>query len=129
MNSQSNWILKNIHLIISIIIVIPTAIIYGSKSLLPEFLDIQIHTIDQSNMLKAIMVFYLGASIIWILGIFKSSYWKRATELNILFMLCLFIGRVLSIIFDGLPSYGYIYGAIGELILGVFSIYQLRNYN
>ncbi|PKH52254.1 DUF4345 domain-containing protein [Tenacibaculum sp. Bg11-29] len=124
-----NWIFKNLHLLISLLIVIPTGIIYGSPSILQKQLDIQVNTIDLSNMLKANMCLYLGVSLVWILGIWKTQYWKRATELNILFMLTLATGRALSMIIDGVSSEGYIFGIIAELVLGVFSVYQLKKYN
>ena len=129
MNDKTNSILKNLHLLISISIVLPTGIIYGSPSILPRQLDIQVNTIDLSNMLKAIMCLYIGVSIIWILGIWKKEYWKRATELNILFMLTLAIGRALSMVMDGLPTGGYIFGIIAEFVLGIYSIYQLKKYS
>lgn len=123
-----HWISKNSHLIISLSIVVPTAIIYGSPSILPEHLDIQVNTIDLSNMLKAIMGLYLGISLVWILGIWKSEYWKRATQLNILFMLTLATGRALSMVADGLPTGGYIFGIVAEFTIGILSIYQLKKY-
>ena len=122
------WIVKNIHLLISLSIVVPTAIIYGSPSVLPEYLDIRVNSIDLSNMLKAIMCLYLGISFVWILGIWKTKYWKSATQLNILFMLTLAIGRTLSVIVDGFPTGGYIFEIIAELVLGLFSMYQLKKY-
>ncbi|MEM6963522.1 MAG: DUF4345 domain-containing protein [Bacteroidota bacterium] len=123
-----NWILKNLHLIISVSIVAPTAIIYGSPSILAGKLDIQVNTVDLSNLLKAVMGLYLGASVVWILGIFKNEYWRIATQLNILFMLALGAGRVISMLVDGLPTDGYIFGVIAELALGIFAIYQLKKY-
>jgi hypothetical protein len=123
-----NWTLKNLHLLISLLIVMPTAIIYGSPSILEKQLDIQVNTIDLSNMLKATMGLYLGVSMVWILGIWKKSYWKRATELNVLFMLTLAIGRAYSVVMDGFPTAGFVFGIIAECILGVFSIYQLNKY-
>lgn len=128
MTDKLNWLFKNLHLIISLLIVMPTAIIYGSPSIISERLDIQVNTIDLSNMLKAIMCLYLGISIVWIFGIIKSKYWKRATELNILFMLTLALGRALSMFTDGLPTDGYIFGIIAEFALGFYSIYQLNKY-
>ena len=62
-----NRIIKNLHLIISILIVVPTAVIYGTPSILPEHLNIQVGTVDLANMLKAIMCLYLGVSAVWIL--------------------------------------------------------------
>ncbi len=128
MNNNLKWIFKSLHLIISLSIVVPTAIIYGSPSVLPEHLDIQVNTIDLSNMLKAIMCLYLGISLIWALGIWKTKYWKIATQLNVLFMLTLATGRALSMIMDGFPTGGYIFGIIAELLLGLFSLYQLKKY-
>ncbi|MFT5751999.1 MAG: hypothetical protein ACI828_001295 [Flavobacteriales bacterium] len=128
MTDTMHWISKNSHLIISLSIVVPTAIIYGSPSILPEHLDIQVNTIDLSNMLKAIMGLYLGISLVWILGIWKSEYWKRATQLNILFMLTLATGRALSMVADGLPTGGYIFGIVAEFTIGILSIYQLKKY-
>ena len=72
--SKLKWLLKNSHLIISIVIVAPTGIIYGSSSILPNHLDIQVHTIDLANLLKAIMCLYLGVSSVWLLGILKTNY-------------------------------------------------------
>lgn len=129
MTDKINWIFKNLHLIVSLLIVIPTAIIYGSPSILPEHLDIQVNTNDLANMLKAIMSLYLGISLIWILGILKTAYWKTATQLNILFMLSLAIGRILSMLKDGLPTGGYIFGVKAELIITLFSLYQLKKYS
>jgi len=128
MKDKLNWFFKNLHLIISVMIVVPTGIIYGSPSVLPEHLDIQVNTIDFSNMLKANMVLYLGMSTVWIFGILNPQYWTRATELNILFMLTLGIGRILSMLLDGLPTGGYIFGVIAELTIGLFSVYQLKKH-
>ena len=129
MKRKINWILKNLHLLISLSIVVPTAIIYGSPSILPKYLNIQVNTVDFSNMLKAIMCLYLGISIVWILGIWKTQYWKIATQLNILFMLSLAIGRVLSMLMDGFPTSGYIFGIIAEFVLGFYSIFQFKKYS
>ena len=128
MTDKINWIFKNLHLLISLSIVLPTGIIYGSPSILSQQLNIQVNTIDLSNMLKAVMCLYIGVSIVWILGIWKKEYWKRATELNILFMLTLAIGRALSMVMDGVPTGGYVFGIIAEFILGIYSIFQLKKY-
>nr|WP_262897858.1 DUF4345 domain-containing protein [Maribacter dokdonensis] len=85
--------------------------------------------IDLKNMLKAIMCLYIGISFVWVLGVCKSKYWKSATELNVLFMLSLAFGRGLSMIFDGQPTGGYIFGIIAELVIGLYSIYQLKKYS
>lgn len=128
MRDKRDWILRHLHLLISIAIVVPTGIIYGVTTLVPLYLNIQVDTIDLANMLKANMFLYFCISAVWILGIWKSNYWKTATQLNILFMFSLAIGRILSMMTDGLPSGGYIFGLMAELTIGLFSIYQLRRF-
>ena len=128
MNGKLNWILKNSHLLVSLLIVVPTAFIYGSPSILSKQLDIQVNSIDLSNMLKTQLCLYLGISMVWILGIWKPNYWKRATELNILFMLTLAIGRAISMVMDGIPTTGFVFAIIAECVLGFYSVFQLKKY-
>ena len=114
---------KNLHLIISILIVVPVALVYGFQ---PDLLfDITIKSIDEANIFKANMGLYLCFSVLWILGILKQNYWYAATIANIIFMLGLALGRVISLIIDGLPTLIFSVGTIGELVLAFFGIYQL----
>ncbi len=118
--------INKIHLIISVIIVIPIAFVYGFK---PELsFDMFLETIDEHNFYKAIMGLYLGFSILWILGVLKSNYLKIAIITNIIFMLGLGSGRVLSILIDGMPTFGYIFGTIAELFLGIYGIWVLKRF-
>ena len=124
MKPKSRSFADRIHLIISIAVVIPAAIIYG---FFPEsVLEITPNTIDESNFHKAIMGLYLGFSIIWLLGILKEGYLKIALISNIIFMLGLGFGRVLSIFLDGMPSIVYSLGTIGELALGIYGLYVYK---
>jgi hypothetical protein len=116
--------LKNLHLIISSIIVISAAFVYGFQPNL--VLNVDINTIDEHNILKAIMGLYLGFGSLWLLGIFNPNYWKTATISNMIFMLGLGFGRIISLFFDGFPSTIFIIGAIGELILGFYAFYILN---
>jgi len=117
-------IINKIHLIVSVLIVVPTAFIYGFK---PDMsFDMFLETIDEHNFYKAIMGLYLGFSSLWILGIFKSSYLNTALISHVVFMLGLGFGRLVSIAFDGMPTVGYSSGTIGELILGGYGIWVLQ---
>jgi hypothetical protein len=128
MIEKLNCVFKNSHLLVSLLIVVPTAIIYGSPLMLQKQLDIQVNTTDLSNMLKAQMCLYIGISMVWALEIWKTNYWKIATELNILFMLTLATGRGFSMVVDGFPTKGFVFGIIAECLLGFYSIYQLKKY-
>ena len=116
--------MKNLHLIISIIIVIPVAIFYGVK---PDYLfEVSLNSTDELNIFKAIMGLYLGFATLWIYGILKPDFWKTATISNMIFILGLAFGRICSITVDGIPTTIFLLGTIGELILGMFAWYQLK---
>jgi hypothetical protein len=123
-------ILKNLHLIISVLIVIPAALFYG---LFPNetatiLFDFEVQSTDLKNVFRAILGLYLAFSTFWIMGILKPDFWKMATLSNFIFMIGLVAGRMLSMILDGIPSPAFSYGIIGELILAIFALYQYRKY-
>lgn len=120
-------VINKIPLIISVFIVVPVAFIYGFK---PELsFDMFLETIDEHNFYKAIMGLYLGFSALWILGIFKSNYLRTALISNMIFMLGLGLGRVLSIAVDGTPTFGYVFGTVAELFLGFYGLWVLKRNN
>lgn len=121
--STTSPFLKNLHLIISVAIVAPVGLIYGVK---PNFLfEVSLQSPDEFSIFKAIMGLYLGFSFFWILGIFQKHFWKAATISNMIFMLGLAFGRLLSFFLDGVPSTIFLIGTVGELVLGVYAYYQL----
>jgi hypothetical protein len=120
-------VINKIPLIISVFIVVPVAFIYGFK---PELsFDMFLETIDEHNFYKAIMGLYLGFSALWILGVFKSNYLRTALISNMIFMLGLGLGRVLSIAVDGTPTFGYVFGTVAELFLGFYGLWVLKRNN
>jgi Domain of unknown function (DUF4345) len=117
---------QNFHLIISTIIVCAVALVYGFQ---PSLLfDVTISSTDEHTVFKALMGIYLGFSILWIAGMFKKSLWRTATMSNLVFMLGLAFGRILSMTLDGIPSPLFVCGAFGELLLGTYSIFQLKRF-
>ena len=119
--------INKIHLIISVCIVIPVSFVYGFNP--SSKFDIHLQTIDEYNFFKAIMGLYLGFSALWLLGIFKSNYLKISILTNIIFMIGLGSGRILSIVLDGTPTFGYKFGTFAELFLGFYGIWVLTNKN
>ncbi|MGC6431236.1 MAG: DUF4345 domain-containing protein [Jejuia sp.] len=119
-------IVTKIHLIISVLIVVPVAFLYGFNPS-TEF-DIHLDTIDELNVFKAIMGLYLGFSTLWILGIFKKNYLKLALVSNMAFMLGLGFGRLLSLALDGTPTFAYVFGTVGELILGFYGVWLMGRF-
>ncbi|OEK00720.1 hypothetical protein BFP97_03995 [Roseivirga sp. 4D4] len=128
MNKNKFSILKNLHLLVSLTIVVPFAFIYGLSpaDTLPEYFDFNVETTDLKNVFRAIMGLYLGISFVWILGIIKPNLWKTATILHVVFMLGLALGRALSMLMDGIPSQAFVTGFILELVLGYYGLLQLK---
>ena len=117
-------LIRKVHLLISVFIVVPVALIYGFN---PDLkFDLHPKTIDELNLFKAIMGIYLGFSILWILGIIKSNLWRTAVISNIIFMLSLGFGRLFSILLDGTPTVGYTFGTAAELLLGFYGVWLLN---
>jgi hypothetical protein len=114
----------NLHLTISIFIVTNIAMVYGFKPDL--WFDVKVLTIDEFNIYKAIMGVYIAFSSLWFVGIIKEKFWQTATISNFLFMFGLAFGRIISIIFDGIPSTLFLLGTIGELTLGFYAFYQFK---
>jgi len=121
---------KNLHLILSAVILIPASLMYGlyPEDLLPRLFIVDIESVDLRNIFRAIMFLYLGVTGILILGVFRSEYWKFATLLLIVFMGSLALGRTMSFFLDGSSSLVFILGLFGEYILAIYSFWQLMSY-
>lgn len=122
--------MKNLQLLLSSIIVIGVAIIYGAHPsvILPYFFDFTVENLELKNIFRAVMGLYLAFGIFWIYGIKSASYWKMATISNVLFMGGLAIGRFVSMIIDGWSDqYGI--GMILEFVMMIWGIYNLKKYN
>ena len=125
MKITKQHIITKIHLIISVLIVVPVSFVYGFNPS-SEF-DIYLNTIDEHNFFKAIMGLYFGFSIIWFLGIFKASYLQLALVTNLVFMLGLGSGRLLSLFMDGTPTFAYQFGTFAELFLGFYGLWACNS--
>ncbi len=67
----------------------------------------------------------LAASIIMVLSIFKTQLRRLSLTFAALFFLSYGIGRLLSLIVDGMPAEGLFYAMIGELVIGLFALILL----
>lgn len=128
--NKSIFKIQNLHLILSVAIVIPVALVYGlfPNVILPKLLDFKVETTDLTNIFRAIMGLYLAMVSFWILGIIKLKFWFTATVSNILFMGGLAFGRIISLVNDGMPSMIFVIGTFGELVLGFYGWYQLKKF-
>lgn len=128
---QHKAIQQNFHLLLSSVIVAVAALAYGlsPSTILPKLFDFQIVTTDLSNLFRAIMGLYLAFALFWLAGCFNPNLWRAATLSQILFMSGLAAGRIVSLLFDGMPSSLFSFGTIGEVILAAFGYYQIKKYS
>lgn len=123
---KTSW-RHNLHLYISIPVVAAAALVYGFQ---PNYLfEMSAQTTDESNIYKAMMGLYLCFAVFWYIGLKQTSYWKAATISNMLFMLGLGLGRLISFATDGMPSLILFLGTVGEITLSVYAYSQLKKAN
>ena len=122
--------MRNLHLIISTILIVPIAFAYGIApgTILPAIFDFKVETIDLHNIFRGIMCLYLGMAIISVTGIFKHRYWETASILNIVFMSGLATGRLFSFVADGNPSITLLIGFFAEVCLASLSYFNWKKY-
>ncbi|MEM8764847.1 MAG: DUF4345 domain-containing protein [Bacteroidota bacterium] len=125
-----NTIAIKLHLGISALVVIFAAIVYGGapKTLLPIFFDFRLENLELKNIFRAIMGLYIAFACYWLWALKQPKYWKGATLSNILFMGGLALGRLLSLIIDGV-SVQYTIGMLLEFFMMVWGIYNLKRLN
>lgn len=121
---------RNLHLTVSILIIVPVALAYGlyPQMILPLLFDFNVDAINLANIFRAMMGLYLGMSLIWIMGILKSRFWITATITNIAFMGGLALGRLVSLAIDGVPGIYFLIGLIVELSLAIWGVINLQKY-
>jgi len=95
-----------LYLLVSAAGLTAVALGYGvaPATVLPKLLDITVEGIDLTHVFRAIMGLYLGMIVLWVLGAFQPSLTRAAVIAEIAFMSGLAVGRVLSIVVDGMPS-------------------------
>ena len=121
---------KNLHLTVSIHVIIPIALAYGlyPQKILPLLFDFKVDAINLANIFRAMMGLYLGMSVIWIMGIIKSKLWVTATITNITFMGGLALGRLISLALDGVPGIYFLIGFLLESVLAIWGLKNLKKY-
>lgn len=122
-------ILKKGLLIISFITISIIALLYGVS---PEWffqtllVDSQVPNVDQSHILRAVMMLYITLGLFWLYCAFSAKF--RDTGIIVLALFCggLVAGRILSVIIDGQPSPILILYICMELSLVPVCIWLLR---
>ena len=107
------------------------ALSYGvaPASILPKLLDLTVEGTDLTHIFRAIMGLYLGMIILWVFGAFRPTFTRAAVIAEVFFMLGLALGRVVSLIVDGVPSVLLIGYTVVEMALGLWGILLLTKFS
>jgi len=89
-------------------------------------LDLSVEGTDLTHIFRAIMGLYLGMIVLWVLGAFRSEFTHAAVIAEVVFMFGLALGRVASIVVDGVPSTLLVTYMILEIVMGSWGLLILK---
>jgi hypothetical protein len=115
-------------LIFTAIALIPIALSYGivPEKTLTGLYGFPVEDINLSHIFRAQMGLLLGQAIFYFWGAFNPNLRRPALYALVIFMLGLAVGRVFSLIIDGIPEFGLIFSLIAEIIMGSIGLILLR---
>jgi len=119
---------RQVFLLIAALGLLPIALSYGlmPQKSLDYLFEISITDINSIHIFRAVMCLYLALSIFWIIGAFKADVRQPALYSLIVFMFGLAAGRLLSIIFDGLPHWLLVVYLLLEVTFGTLGLLLLK---
>jgi hypothetical protein len=98
--------MMRLYLLVVAAILVPPALSYGidPAAVLPKTMTIAVEGTDQTEMLRAIMGLYFGMSAFCVIAAFTPAWRHVAVIWAVFFMYSIALGRILSLIVDGIPS-------------------------
>jgi hypothetical protein len=119
--------MMKLFLLVAAGVLIPVALSYGVDPavILPKFMNITVEGTDQTHILRALMCLYLGMSTFCIIAAFTPEWRHVAVIWAVFFAYSLAIGRILSLIVDGMPSRILLLYLAVEVALGTWGLFVL----
>lgn len=117
------------YLLFSAVGLFAVALSYGVAPavVLPKVLDLAVDGTDLTHVFRAIMGLYLAMIVLWVLGALRPSLTRAAVISEVVFMFGLALGRVLSIIVDGVPSVLLVAYTVVEIVMGCWGVLILKH--
>ena len=94
---------------------------------MPFLYDIEVSNTNLLNILRAISGLYIALVGFWILGAYNSNLQLPALWSLTIFMTGIALGRISSILIDGLPSPIFIFYLFLEIIFGLIGYTLIKN--
>jgi hypothetical protein len=92
---------------------------------LPKFMSITVEGADQTHIFRALSCLYLGMVAFCIIAAFRPEWRHVAVIWAVFFAYSLAVGRILSLIVDGMPSGILLFFLAVELIVGALGLLLL----
>lgn len=120
--------LRQLFLIGTAIGLVPIALSYGlmPQQSLGELFGLQVDSVNGFHIFRAIMGLYLTLALFWVAGALRQPLRQAALQSLVVFMFGLAIGRVGSLLIDGLPNRVLIFYLLLELAFGLAGLLLLR---
>jgi len=122
MNTQA------VFLLVAAVGLTPIALSYG---LMPQhslsfLFGIDAQAVNVAHIFRAIMGLYLALVLFWIVGALKKQIALSALYSLVVFMLGLALGRLLSLVVDGMPHWLLVVYFILEVGFGLVGVYMIK---
>jgi len=119
--------MMKLFLLVAGVFLIPVALSYGvvPAATLPKFMNITVEGTDQTHVFRALMGLYLGMVTFCIIAAFTPEWRHVAVIWAVFFAYSLALGRILSLIADGMPSPILLFYLAVELAVGTWGLLVL----
>lgn len=119
---------ENTFLLVAAAGLTPIALSYGLQpsSSLHWLFGIDAAPTNVSHIFRAVMGLYLCLVLFWLLGAFTKKYHLPALYSLVVFMFGLALGRLLSLVVDGLPHWLLIVYMLLELGFGIVGLMMIK---
>jgi hypothetical protein len=121
--------MKKLFLLVAGVFLIPVALSYGvaPATTLPMSMNVTVEGTDQIHIFRALGSLYLGMVAFCLIAAFVRPSWQHvAVVWAVFFAYSLAIGRVISLIVDGMPSPMLLFYLAVELVVGTWGLLLLR---
>lgn len=119
--------MAKVFLLVAGVFLIPVALSYGVDPavMLPKTMNLKVEGADLTHIFRALSCLYLGMVAFCLIAAFTPAWQHVAVIWAVFFAYSLAIGRVISMILDGMPSPMLLFYLAVELVVGTWGLFIL----
>ena len=120
--------MMKLFLLVAGVFLFPVALSYGVDPAvtIPKFMNFTVEGTDQTHIFRALAWLYLGMVAFCLIAAFVQPSWQHVAVIwAVFFAYSLAIGRILSLIVDGIPSPMLLFYLAVELVVGTWGLILL----